>query len=209
MWYQNNWKKGARITSKKDCYQLTLKGHAVSSFTAKCKPISCNENRISLYSHFYPLTYHVFITGNHAIITGIYLLVPFSTLYGIAVYEGKKSKIILYQPWPQYSIFEIMSNHFCSIFQVLLLVAGGILDMAVMAIRVVEFSNGGYKIRNVLYPPKNYWILSFRLRAICQKLPKFDFQGQFSLSKFIRIFLSFFMEEYQIRCTSFVIDIFW
>ena len=37
--------------------------------------------------------------------------------------------ITLYQP--QYSIFEIMSNHFCPIFQVLLLVAGGILDMTV------------------------------------------------------------------------------
>ena len=59
----------------------------------------------------------------------------------------------------------------------------------VMAIRVVEFSNGGYKIRKIL--------------------PKFDFQSKFSMSKIIRIFLNFFsVKEYQFRSTFFVIDIF-
>ena len=45
--------------------------------------------------------------------------------------------------------------------------------------------------------------------ASCQKVPKFDFQSQFSMSKIIRIFLNFFfIEEYQFRSTFFVIDIF-
>ena len=43
----------------------------------------------------------------------------------------------------------------------------------------------------------------------CQKVPKFDFQSQFSTSKIIGIFLIFFfIEEYQFRSTFFVIDIF-
>ena len=38
----------------------------------------------------------------------------------------------------------------------------------------------------------------------CQKVPKFDFQSQFSMSKFIRIFLKFlFIEKYQFRSTFF------
>ena len=46
--------------------------------------------------------------------------------------------------------------------------------------------------------------------ASCQKVPKFDFQSQFSMSKIIRIFLNFFfIEEYQFMSTFFVIDIFW
>ena len=50
--------------------------------------------------------------------------------------------------------------------------------------------------------------MSFGLMASCQKLPKFDFQSQFSMSKIIRIFLNlFFIEEYQFRSTFFVIDI--
>ena len=32
--------------------------------------------------------------------------------------------------------------------------------------------------------------LSFGLMASCQKVPKFDFQSQFSMSKIIRIFLN-------------------
>ena len=56
------------------------------------------------------------------------------------------------------------------------------------AIRVVEFSNGGYKIRNIFarnfclrinIPKGNYWVLSFGLMQSCQKVPKFDFQSQF------------------------------
>ena len=62
-----------RITSKKNCYLLTLNGHAVSSFTANPFPLMNTE---------FPC---VFISGNYAIITGIYLLVPFSTLYRVAV----------------------------------------------------------------------------------------------------------------------------
>ena len=50
----------------------------------------------------------------------------------------------------------------------------------------------------------NYWILSFGLMASCQKVPKFDFQSQFSMSKIIRIFLNFFfIEEYYFRSTFF------
>ena len=37
-----------------------------------------------------------------------------------------------------------------------------------------------------------------------------DFQGQFSMSKIIQIFLNFFfIEEYKFRSTFFVIGIFW
>ena len=46
--------------------------------------------------------------------------------------------------------------------------------------------------------------------ASCQKVPKFDFQSQFSMSKIIWIFLNFFfIEKYQFRSTFFVIHIFW
>ena len=42
-----------------------------------------------------------------------------------------------------------------------------------------------------------------------QKVPKSDFQSQFSMSKIIRIFLIFFfIEEYQFRRRFFVIIIF-
>ena len=42
-----------------------------------------------------------------------------------------------------------------------------------------------------------------------QKVPKSDFQSQFSMSKIIRIFLNFFFtEEYQFRATLFVKYIF-
>ena len=56
-----------------------------------------------------------------------------------------------------------------------------------MAIRVVEFLNEGTKFLSF-----EFWI--------CQKLPIFDFQNQFSMSKTI--------EEYQFRITFIVIDIF-
>ena len=43
----------------------------------------------------------------------------------------------------------------------------------------------------------------------CQKVPKSDFQSQFSASKIIRIFCIFsFIEEYEFRSTFFVVDIF-
>ena len=59
-------------------------------------------------------------------------------------------------------------------------------------------------------PKGNYWILRIGLMGMPQKMPKFDFQSQFLLSKIIGIFLNFFfIKEYQFRSTSFVIDIFW
>ena len=43
-----------------------------------------------------------------------------------------------------------------------------------------------------------------------QKVPKSDFQRQFSMSNIIRIFLIFFfIEEYQFRGSFFIIVIFW
>ena len=47
----------------------------------------------------------------------------------------------------------------------------------------------------------NYWIMSFGLMASYQKVPKFDFSSQFSMSKIIWIFLVFFIEKYQFRST--------
>ena len=56
----------------------------------------------------------------------------------------------------------------------------------------------------------NCWILRIGLTERRQKVPKFDFQSQFSMSKIIRIFLNFFfIEEYQYRGMFFVLDIFW
>jgi hypothetical protein len=43
----------------------------------------------------------------------------------------------------------------------------------------------------------------------CQKVPKFDFQSQFSSSEIIQIFLNlFFIEIYQFKGTFILIDIF-
>ena len=39
---------------------------------------------------------------------------------------------------------------------------------------------------------KNFMDFGFGLMASCQKVPKFDFQSQFSMSKIVRIFLNFF-----------------
>ena len=41
-----------------------------------------------------------------------------------------------------------------------------------------------------------------------QKVPKSEFQSQFYISKIVKIFLIFFFEEYKIKSTFFVIDIF-
>ena len=55
-----------------------------------------------------------------------------------------------------------------------------------------------------------FWILIIGLRGRCQKVPKYDFQSQFSMSKIIRIFLNFFFtEEYQFKSTFFVFHNFW
>ena len=44
----------------------------------------------------------------------------------------------------------------------------------------------------------------------CKITQPLNFQSQLSISKIVRIFLNFFfIEEYQFRSTSFVIDIFW
>ena len=83
-----------------------------------------------------------------------------------------------------------------------------------MAILVVEFSNGGYKIRKIFaeestYLPKENYVLNFEF-WINGELSKSAFQSQFFMSKIIRIFLNFFfIEKYQFRSTFFVIDIFW
>ena len=41
-------------------------------------------------------------------------------------------------------------------------------------------------------PKGNYWILRIGVMGRCQKVPKFDVQSQFSMSKIIGIFLIFF-----------------
>ena len=49
-----------------------------------------------------------------------------------------------------------------------------------------------------------------QLSKKCKQLQNSDFQSQFSMSKMIRIFLKkFFIEEYNLVSTFFVIDIFW
>ena len=66
-----------------------------------------------------------------------------------------------------------------------------------MAFPVVEFSREGYKIRKVFGSKStvfkwNYQFLKIGVMGSCQKVPKFDFQSQFSMSKIIGIFLIFF-----------------
>ena len=70
------------------------------------------------------------------------------------------------------------------------------LILLTMAIRVMGFSNRGYKIRKIFtqestYSKENYWISRLWLKGRCQRVPKFDFQSQFSMSKIIWIFLKF------------------
>ena len=67
-----------------------------------------------------------------------------------------------------------------------------------MAIWVVKFSREG-GIQNwkdfclkINTPKGNYWILRIGIMGRCQKVPKFDFQSQFCMSKIIGIFLNFF-----------------
>ena len=55
---------------------------------------------------------------------------------------------------------------------------------------------------------RKLWVLSFGLMASCQKVPKFYFQSQFSMSKIIRLFLIFFIEDYQSRSTFFLLTFF-
>ena len=71
-----------------------------------------------------------------------------------------------------------------------------------MALGVVEFLKGGIQNSEYLLPKnqhtqKKYRIFSFGLTASCQKVPKCDFQSQFSKSKSSESFLIFlFIEEY-------------
>ena len=77
-----------------------------------------------------------------------------------------------------------------------------------------SFQAGGTKLKAICLTINrlkgNYWILRIGLMGRCQKVPKFDFQSQFSTSKIIRIFLKFFfIEEYQFWGIFVVIDIYW
>ena len=55
----------------------------------------------------------------------------------------------------------------------------------------------------------NYRILRIGLKGRCQKVPKFDFQNQISMSKMIRIFLIFFsLKNIHSGAPFFVMDIF-
>ena len=84
-----------------------------------------------------------------------------------------------------------------------------------MAMKVVEFSREGYKIREIfglksMSSKENYHVLWIEIVASCQKVTKSDFQSQFSKSKIKRFFLILFhIWEYQFRSTFFVNDIFW
>ena len=74
-----------------------------------------------------------------------------------------------------------------------------------MALPVMEFQVQGYKIRKIFglkinIPKGNYWILRIGVMGRCQKVPKFDFQSQFSMSKIIGIFLIFFSLKNIIFC---------
>ena len=66
------------------------------------------------------------------------------------------------------------------------------LDRVLWQYGLWSFQTGGTKLERFL--PKNqhtYWILRIGLMGRCQKVPKFDFQSQFSMSKIIRIILNF------------------
>ena len=80
-----------------------------------------------------------------------------------------------------------------------------------MTIGVVEFSNGGYKIRKIFASESKYSkkIIEFWEFLINGKLSKFDFQKQFSMSIIIQIFFnSFSMKNTNLGAHFFVIDIF-
>ena len=84
-----------------------------------------------------------------------------------------------------------------------------------MAIPVVQFSREGYKIEKVFgykftVVKWTHWILRIGVMGRCRKVPKFDFQSQFSMTKIIQIFLTYFFHwRIQIQEHIFFIDIFW
>ena len=45
----------------------------------------------------------------------------------------------------------------------------------------------------IIIPKGNFWILRIGVMGRCQKVPKFDFQSQFFMSKTIGIFLNFYL----------------
>ena len=60
--------------------------------------------------------------------------------------------------------------------------------------RLLEYGNTGCRVFKWGYTKleSNYWIFIIGVMGRCQKVPKFDFQSQFSMSKIIGIFLIFF-----------------
>ena len=65
-----------------------------------------------------------------------------------------------------------------------------------MAIPVVEFSRGGYENRKKMpknqHTQRNFLNFGYCTNGSGQKVPKFDFQSQFCMSKIIWIFMFFF-----------------
>ena len=93
-------------------------------------------------------------------------------------------------------------------------------DKTTRSLGSVNYGNISYgasspRAHNYWYSlPKNqhthYWILRTRILGRCQKVPKFDFHSQFSMSKIIGIFLNFFFQlKNTILGAHFFIDIFW
>ena len=58
--------------------------------------------------------------------------------------------------------------------------------------RLWSFKSGATKLEKSTVVKWNYWILEISVMGRCQKVPKFDFQSQFFMSKIIGIFLIFF-----------------
>ena len=72
-----------------------------------------------------------------------------------------------------------------------------------MAIRVVEFSNGGYNIRKLLNI--EFWIYG----KLSKSARIWLLRSIFYIKNYPNLSQFFFIEEYQFRSTCFVIDIFW
>ena len=83
--------------------------------------------------------------------------------------------------------------------------------MYVIAIPVMEFSRKGCKKQKSFLIKSNvvkwnHWILRISVMGRCQKVPKSNFQSQFSMNHVNHSDL-FFIEEYEFRSIFFVIDI--
>ena len=83
-----------------------------------------------------------------------------------------------------------------------------------MAVPVMEFKGGGYKIRKKMSKNEHTQRKLLNFANWCtgdwyHKVPEFDFENQFSMSKIIGIFLNFFsIEKSHFRSSFFVIYIF-